>query len=240
MRIRAVVRLHTRNPFGTYLFPFAIGGIAFAVILIVGLIAAISTNDAEDLAAMNEGMRWNGAVWAILGPLIGVGVGAMTQYFPLSLGLGLTRREFLVGTSVVFLATAALYAIVITLLNWLEVATNGYGLHVRMFDVVWVGMDSPWRTLVQTFLLLCAFLFLGAASATVVKRFGQLVLWLVIGVGVLAVVIGSSAVTLAGSWPEVAAWVVDAQWGLWMSLLALLALVGAAAWVLLVRRAPVR
>lgn len=240
MRIPAVVRLLTRNPFGTYLYPLAIGAIAFVVIIGVGLIASIGVNSPDELAGMNEGMRWNGAIWSILGPLIGVGVGAMTQHFPLSLGLGLTRREFLVGASIVFLATAAFYSIVIAVMKWIESATNGYGLHVRMFDVVYVGTGTTWQTLVQTFLLLLSALFVGAAFATVVKRFGQLVLWSVIAALVIAAMIASSVVTVTGSWSEVASWAAGSTWGMWMGLLVAIGALGAIAWALLVRRAPVR
>src|SRR5699024_10355297 len=102
---------------------------AFTIVMTVGLI--VGSQGPEARAGMYDGMQWNGAIFSLLGPLIGYGFTSMGQYFPLALGLGLTRREFATGLSLVFLGNAAVYSVLITIGKTLEKATDGFGLHVR-------------------------------------------------------------------------------------------------------------
>ena len=69
MRIRPVVNLHTANRFTVIGQPLMIMSFSFAVILVVGIIANSVTSSASDLTDMYQGMRWNGAIFALLGPL---------------------------------------------------------------------------------------------------------------------------------------------------------------------------
>src|SRR5699024_9410522 len=76
-------------------------------------------------AEMYYGMQWNGAIFALLGPMIGYGFTSMGQYFPLALGLGLTRREFATGVSMVFLGNAVVYSV---LIDWQDHRESHRGL----------------------------------------------------------------------------------------------------------------
>src|SRR5699024_12786743 len=107
---------------------------------------------------------------------LGYGFTSMAQFFPLALGLGLTRREFAAGLSLVFVGNAAAYSVLITIGKTIESATDGFGLWIRFFDVFYTSTGAPWQTLVQTFLLSLGALFLGAAITAAFLRFGQLFL----------------------------------------------------------------
>lgn len=238
LRTGSAIRLHARSWPSLLLMPAIIMGSTFVVILAIGIIANLVGGNLDN---MYRGMQWNGAVFSGIGPLMGLGVGAMLQYFPLSLGLGLTRKEFLAGTSVVIVGIAALFTLLITVLKAIEQATTGWGLRVRMFDTVWVSTGSVWQTAVQTMLVLLAGMLLGAAFATVFVRYGQNVLWLVVGALALLGVVGFGLITVIeglGEW----FWSTMATmaWGGWMLVLGVVVIVLAAAWALLVRRAPVR
>src|SRR5699024_2688732 len=152
------------------------------VILAVGMI--VGTLGAGVQAEMYEGMVYNGAIFALLGPMIAQGFASMGQHFPLALGMGLTRREFAVGLSAVFLLNAAGYALLVTIGKTIEVATEGFGLQVRFFDVFYTSTGAAWQTFVQTFLVIAAVMFLGAAITAGFLRFGQPFLW--VGASVIA------------------------------------------------------
>lgn len=238
LRTGSVIRLHARNWSSLLLMPLTIMAITFVVILAIGVIANLVGGNLDN---MYEGMRWNGAVWSGIGPIVALGIGAMLQFFPLSLGLGLTRREFLAGTSVVIVGIAGVFTLLITVLKAIEQATTGWGLRVRMFDTVWVGTGPAWQTAVQTFLVLLTGMLVGAALSTVFLRFGQNVLWLVIAAFALVGVLGAGLVIVL---EDLASWfwstMASMTWGSWMLVLGLVVLVFAGAWVLLVRKAPVR
>ncbi|GAB2507735.1 hypothetical protein [Paramicrobacterium agarici] len=239
MRIKSVVKLHTANRFTFFGMPFMIAGIAFAIILTVGIFANVVTGG-QDLEDMYMGMTWNGAIFALLGPLMGFGITSMTQYFPLATGLGLTRWEFARGTGLIFIANAAMFSVFVTLGKIIEEATSGWGLQVRFFNVFYTGIGPAWQTLVQTFLLILAFMFIGAAAATAVNRWGQMALWA--GLLVMLVVILVAGMTAFIN-EEFLAWLISLLsmgWLPWMGVLLTVGVVSAVAWMTLVRRAQAR
>lgn len=237
MRLRPVLHLHSVNRMQAFAWPLITTSIALAIVLVIG--AIIGGIDETARAGMSEGMRWNGAIFALLGPMIGYGFVSMGQYFPLALGLGLTRREFAAGLSLVFVLNAVAYTAIVTIGKAIERATGGFGLDVRFFDVVYTSTGSLGQTIVQTFVLILLVLFLGAAITTAFQRFGQPVLWLggallaLIAVGIFAAVVfvdgvGARLLDLLGM-----------GWAGWMGVAALVAVLAAGVWLLLVRRTQV-
>lgn len=176
MRYRTVIDMHFVNRMQAYGWPLLVMVIALVIVLSIG--AIVGTQGAEVRAEMYEGMTWSGAIFSLLGPLIGYGFVSMGQYFPLALGLGVTRREFAAGQSLLFLGNALAYALLVTLGKTVEAATGGFGLGIRFFDVFYTGTGASWQTFVQTFLLIVAILFLGAAITSAFLRFGQPILWI--------------------------------------------------------------
>lgn len=237
-RATSVVRMLTRQWFPLVGLPAMNLAIAFVIIIAVGLAASAVGGSVE---GMYEGMRWNGAIWAGIGPLMGLGVGAMSQHFPFALGLGLTRKEFLGGTAIVMASVAAVSAIVITILKAIEQATGGWGLSVRLFDTVWVSDGTVWQTLAQAFVVLLMGMAIGLALTALVARFGQTMLWVVLGALTSLGLLVMGLVLVA---PAVRDWlweaVSNATWGTWMLVLATVLVVSVVAWIALVRRAPVR
>lgn len=237
MRSRNVIDMHLVNRMQAFGWPLVAVTFAFVVILGVGLI--VGSQGPEAQAGMYYGMQWNGAIFALLGPLIGYGFTSMGQYFPLALGLGLTRREFATGLSAVFLGNAVIYSVLITSGKTIEKATDGFGLHVRFFDVFYTGTGASWQTLVQTFLLILAVLFLGAAITAAFLRFGQAFLWVagailaLIGVGIFA------GVLLLDGFGRNLLEVMTMGWGPWMVVIAAIGAASAGVWLLLVRRTQV-
>ncbi|MGP9694783.1 hypothetical protein ACT3TZ_09225 [Brachybacterium sp. AOP25-B2-12] len=238
MRTRSVIRMHTVNPMQAFGWPFIIMLLALVVVLIIG--ALVGSQGGAARAGMTEGMAWNGAIFALLGPLIGFGFTSMGQYFPLALGLGITRREFASGVTLMFLANAVGYAVVVTIGKAIEVATGGFGLSVRFFDVFYTGTGAVWQTFVQTFLVIIVSLFLGAAITAAFLRWGQAFLWT--GAVILAlVVVGLLAAGILVD--GVTATLLDVLlmgWVPWMGVLAGIGVIAAGLWLLLLKRAQLR
>lgn len=237
MRSRSVIDMHLVNRMLAFGWPLIAGAFALVIVLVVGMIVGSQGPAAQ--AELYYGMQWSGAIFALLGPLIGYGFTSMGQYFPLALGLGLTRREFAAGLSAMFLGNAVFYSVLITIGKTLEKATDGFGLSIRFFDVFYTSTGAPWQTLVQTFLLILGVLFLGAAITAAFLRFGQAFLWVagailaLIGVAILA------GVLLLDGFGRNLLEVVTMGWGPWMVVIAVIGAASAGVWLLLVRRTQV-
>lgn len=238
MRYRSVIDMHFVNRMQAFGWqPIALG-IALVVVLSIGAILGAQGPEATD--GMYEGMRFNGAIFAILGPMIGYGFTSMGQYFPLALGLGVTRREFATGVTLVFLGNAVVYSLLITIGKIIEVATDGFGLQIRFFDVFYVGTGPAWQTLIQSFLVLLTVMFLGAAITTVFLRFGQAFLWTAGAVLALLLVALLAGIAFLDGFGRALLDLFTMGWGSWMGVIAAICLASAAVWLLLVRRTQAR
>lgn len=238
-RIKNVLNVHFVDRKGTFLVPLYILAALVAIVVAIGVIARVAgANEAE----MYEGMKWNGAVWALLGMGFGIGAMTMTQYLAFALGLGITRREWLAGSSVMFVLVAAGTAVVVTLLKLIEQATTGFGLSVRLFDTVHTGPASWWQTLLQVFLMVMAAMTITAAISGIWTRWGKTgLMWLAAaGIALGVVLFGIGILLPAEQVMAVFTWFGGLAWISWMGMLAAVMLIGAAAFWLLGIKAEVR
>lgn len=238
MRIRNVIAMHFTHRMQAFGWPLLIAAFALVIVLAIG--AIVLRADPSARAGMTEGMRFNGAVFTLLGPLIGYGFTSMSSYFPLALGMGITRREFAAGLSLVFLGNAIGYSALITLGKAVEVATGGFGLGVRFFDTAYTSTGAVWQTAVQTFLLLVLVTFLGAAITAAFLRLGQSLFWT--GGAILAslAVIVIGAMVLHDGFRRVVFDLFTMSWGSWMGVIAVASALVAAVWLVLLRRTQVQ
>jgi hypothetical protein len=233
-----IVRLHAVNPSVFFGVPWIILGSAWAVSLIITLIIKAGsggTVTTEDL----DGMRYS---WAVLSPqwyLVVVGVQAVGLTFSFALGFGTTRRDFWLGTSLMFVLVSVMFAVAIATLVQIEIATSGWGIGMHMFDALWYGQN--WFVDFYTsFALQLLVLFIGASVTTVYMRWrmrGMLTLLFSV-IAVLLIVI--AALTLSGSWPSVFAWFGSIGLVGVFSLLLVLAAVCAVSGYVVIRRATPR
>jgi hypothetical protein len=194
-----VVRLHLVNRM-TYLgIPWIIVGFALIVSVVVALLITAA-------GGKTSGMAYS---WAVLSPLwylVVVAIQAISLTFPFALGFSTTRREFYLGTALLFGLIAAVNAIAFTILTLIEKATGGFGVGAHMFTALWLG-SSPWPVVMLSYftiqLLVC---FIGAFAATVYMRWrmvGMLVFGLSFALVILAVV---TIATLTNGWGSLAGW----------------------------------
>ena len=206
IRIWNVVRLHLVNR-SVYLgIPWMIIGFAWIVSMIIGLLIGYAAG--ADSAKALQGTSFS---WAVISPqwyLIVVAVQTINLTFPFALGFSVTRKDFYLGTSLLFVMISVFNAIGFSTLAVIEKATHGWGLGVHMFTALWFG-DQTWvQNLLVFFVMQLGIFFIGASIATVFMRWritGMLVFWIALALLILGLV---SLATLTRSWGAVGNWFV--------------------------------
>lgn len=231
-----IVRLHAVTPSVFFGIPWMILGGAWAVTIVIALIISSAGGSPEDL----EGMRYS---WAVVSPqwyLVAVGVQAVGLTLSFALGFGATRRDFWLGTSLMFVLVALMFAVSIATLVQLEIATGGWGVGAHMFNALWYGQTNWLVDFYTTFALQLMVLFMGAFATTVFLRWrmrGMMTLLFGTLVIVLATVAG---LTWSDAWPAVFTWFgsigIVGVFSILLALSAIFAIVG----YLVIRRATPR
>lgn len=123
----------------------------------------------------------------------------MTQTFPFALSLGVTRRNFYLGASLVVLLESLLHGVLLTIMLAVERATGGWGLAMRVFGVGFLVQGNPVLQVVAYAVPLMALGFLGLLVGTVFRRWGQLGIY-VGGIGSILVLGGLVALVTWQQW----------------------------------------
>ena len=172
-RILKVTRLHF-NKLGTYtLTPLMI----LAVVMLVSIIIQIAIQRGTGLGPSSPGYaenaRWNQAiVWSLPGFLIYYGVQAIATTYPFGLALGVTRRNFILGTMLANAVQAAYVAVLLLVLLGLELATNHWFMGLYVLDVYATGSGNPLILGLGGFLGTLFCLTVGGLFGAVWVRFG--------------------------------------------------------------------
>ncbi|MGO3884730.1 MAG: hypothetical protein ACTJHU_00400 [Mycetocola sp.] len=203
-RIGRIVRLHLLTPSTFIGIPWLILVTAFGVSLVIAAWVSAASG-----AEVDEGMRYS---WAVLSPqwyLAVVGVQSIGLTFQFALGFGTTRRDFWIGTSVLFVGLAAVNALAYAALTRIEIATNGWGIGAHMFDALWYGLGPWYQDAYTAFVMQLFVLFLGATAAAVYMRWRARGMLIATG-GVLALLLAFGTVlTLNNAWGDVLVWGAD-------------------------------
>ncbi|WP_104081937.1 hypothetical protein [Cryobacterium sp. Y11] len=204
-RIWNVVRLHLVDR-RTYIgIPWLIVGMAFVVTVFFAQIVGF-TNGGLGTPDAIAGQRYSWAVLAPQGYLIAVGVQAISFGFPLALGFGVTRRDFYLGTALLFVLISAANALAFAVLTQLEQLTEGWWIDTYMFNAIWLGIDGFWVDLFSFFVMQLLVFFVGASIATIYMRGrmpGMLVFWSSLALAIAGAV---TIITFTSNSPTVAIW----------------------------------
>jgi hypothetical protein len=198
-----ITRLHAVNPSIFFGVPWLILGAAWAVMMIIGLIITGAGGPQED---MQEGMRYS---WAVLSPqwyLVVVGVQAIGLTFSFALGFGATRRDFWLGTSIMFAIVSLLNAVAIATLVQIEKATDGWGIGIAMFDSLWYGQQGWLTDFYSTLALQLLVLFVGASVTTVYMRWRMRGMMIVLFSSIALLLVFIAVATFTESWPTLFEW----------------------------------
>lgn len=170
--VQRTLRLYLANRGWVLLTPLYIFGTMLLLTLAIAGIIGIQTGlPIPDEVRAN--MRYNGgAIYAVPGFLMSVGVLAMSRNFDMALALGSTRKNFWLGTGLGFLLTSTAVGGYAVIFLGLEKLTDHWFIGARAFDVALLGDGDPVRTFITMFLAAALPLFLGAYFGMVYRTFG--------------------------------------------------------------------
>lgn len=177
-RVLTAARLNLVDAKVRLSIPWFVVGSAFLInLLIFGLIRA-NAGDADDGVT--------GALAALYLTMAISYLQTMTQTLPFALSLGVTRRNFYLGTGLVVLAESLLHSVLLTVLLAIERATGGWGLDLQFFGVPFMVQSNPVLQVLAYAGPMAALAFLGLLAGTVFRRWGQ--------IGIYVASIGSALV----------------------------------------------
>jgi hypothetical protein len=194
-RILAVARLHLVNRAQILYTPLIVlAGIFLVNLSIWWIIIALSGKHAT------HHLGYSGAVSYIFIYMMVVAVQAIARTFPFSLGYGVTRRDFYLGSAAAFVLLSIFFAAVLTIMSSIEVATGGWGVQGRMFAPLYFTNPSWLIRFVMYLLVFLFFLFIGSAAASAFVRWRALGLTVFFG-AITVVLVGLAALlTITNSW----------------------------------------
>lgn len=113
---------------------------------------------------------YSGGQLAIYVFLFVLGSISVSRSLPFGFALGLTRRDYYVGTMMFVGVVAAAYGLGVALLQLIEGATTGWGLDVHFFRIPWF-LDGPWYlTWLTSFVLLVLMFTYGMWYGLIYRR----------------------------------------------------------------------
>jgi hypothetical protein len=118
----------------TYLvLPWAWGAFGFVVDVVVMQLTP----------AGHASHRWVGGLAGVFIVVFVLGVQAVARALPFGLALGLSRRTYFVGATVLAIALAIANGLAVAIGQIIERATDGWGMHMAYFRVPYI-LDGPW------------------------------------------------------------------------------------------------
>jgi hypothetical protein len=209
-RVLAVARLHFVNKVGILYTPLAVLGVIFLLNYAIWWLVIVADHMTIASSRSTTHLGYTGAVSYIFIYIMIIAVQAISRTFPFSLGFGVTRRDFYLGTALAFVVLSVILSAVLTIMSSIEIATNGWGIQGYMFSPVYFT-NASWLLRFVMYLMVFLFcIFVGTAAATMFVR------WRAIGLtaffAILAVIlVGAVAVvTLDDQWPAVGSWFASA------------------------------
>lgn len=139
--------------------------------------------------------------------LTGIAALAVTRSLPFSLGMGSSRRAFVLGTLLTCLALAGGWGLVLFVLQCVERASGGWGQGAHFFWWTWYGRSAWPGVLLLEMSSLAAAFALGALVAALWLRWNRSAL--LFGGPAVTVVVGGASilVTYERWWGSVGDWV---------------------------------
>jgi hypothetical protein len=152
------------------------------------------------------GPMYGGGAQAPLWYFLVVGVQALTLTFPFSQAMSVTRREFYLGTLLTALMSAAILASIFVVGGFIETATDGYGMQGYFFSVEWLWSAGWWAAWLGYFMIAMLMFVAGFWAATIYKRWGSVILTVVLVAVGVALVALMWVIGRMDAWAQVFAW----------------------------------
>jgi hypothetical protein len=129
-----------------------------------------------------------------------LGVQSVAQSLPFGLSLGISRRTYYLGTVLLVTGLAATYGLLIAVLQEIERATGGWGVHLHFFRVPFLLNGSWYLTWLTAFVGLVLLFVYGMWFSLVWRRWNLVGLMLFLAAQILVLLLGALAVTWSHVW----------------------------------------
>lgn len=212
--VTSTIRLQLNRRTTTFVVPLFITAAVAVISVLIALIFWRAGSEPGSEGWVQGSQSNPGIVYALLGFLGYLGVATVATTFPFALALGATRRAFVAGTLIWDAIIAAYVAVILALLNAVEIATNHWFAGFYIFDIYVLGGGDTLRLLLIVFLGVLATLTIGGVFGAAWLRFGArgpqfLVFALILVIAVVAIVLVPQAASIAAAfqlwWLAVAA-----------------------------------
>jgi hypothetical protein len=145
----------------------------------------------------------SGEVFAIYAAYLAMGVVTVIRWLPLTLALGVSRRDYFIGVTFLAVALSVVDGLVLALFQILERATGGWGSSLHFFRVPYIFAGPWYLTWLTSFVLLTVSFVWGMWFGIVYKRWNLFGLMVFITVQVVALTFGVIATTQAHAWHSI-------------------------------------
>ena len=199
-RIGTTLRIHAANPWAIVYTPWLI---LMGVFLLNFSIWHLVLRAAGDRGVNPDAFHYNGGVSWVLFYMVVVAVQAMNQTFSFVVGLGATRRDYFLGTAVLFVGLSLMYGVGIAAFAGLERATDGWGVS-GWFFAPWTFATMPLWEVAVVYTLVMLFMFFGGSTvAAVFVRWGANGIILFFASVAVLIVASLYAITQLEAWDAV-------------------------------------
>ncbi len=192
-RAVAVARMHLVDRTTLILMPLGICAASFVINILIWRYIPV--------ASRTTGGALSIPIFIMYAAVLGVTRGI---YF--ALGMGATRRSFMLGTALVGAGLAASFAFLVLALGVVERATHGWGQRGHFFDMPWFDGWSPVAVWLVLFVPTLAMYLLGALGASIWVRWSTRGLNIMSMGGVLVTGVATVLVSRAQAWPAIGSW----------------------------------
>ena len=192
-RSLAIMRMHFADRLTLIFLPASILASIFVINLIVWIWVPVE--------GRNSG--GGGSVWVFL---LAVAALAVTRALPFALGMGASRRSFLIGTLLTGAVLSVGWTAVLFTLQCIERATDGWGRHGNFFWFDWFGRSSWGGAILFGLTSLAASFVVGALLGACWVRWNR---WFLIVGGPAVILVGGALlvlITAQGWWHHVGHW----------------------------------
>lgn len=195
-RTLGVLNMHFRDKFSWLWLPWIICLLSFGVNWLIAALTGIDN-------------MFSGGVSSIYVYMLVMGIVIVSQTFSFSLGLGVRRIDYFLGTLLAALIVNVSIAVLLLLLSVAEnswLTSWGVGLH--FFHLPFVHEGSLWLQFITHLILLLFFFTLGFAIGSFYRKIGRTGLILFFTLLFLLLFVSSVLISNYGSWVQIWRWIV--------------------------------
>ena len=188
-----VARYHLVDRFSLTIGPWIIIVLDFAVFLAIVAM----------MGPARHPQSQSGALAAIYVVFVVTGALSVFRSLPFGLALGMSRRSYYAGTTLLAIVLAAVDGLALTLLQGIERATNGWGMTLHFFRIPYL-FSGPWYlTWLTSFVGLTLMFVYGMWFGLAYRRWNLTGLLTLAAAQIIVLVGGAAVATATHAWPAV-------------------------------------